>query len=77
MKTFEFTSQLFFDDALIREIHTSRDPYAVRGAPQLSNDEDPIFGEEGRRLILSLSADGDRGFGASMTMGLAGLPSTA
>ena len=73
-QTYEFTSQLFFDDSLIREIHMSREPYRARGASQLSNDEDPIFGDDGWKLVLPVVADGDTAYTATMIIGLAGIP---
>jgi protocatechuate 3,4-dioxygenase beta subunit len=36
---YEFTSQLYFDDALTDEVH-SQEPYAERGERDLRNDDD-------------------------------------
>ncbi len=72
-QTHELTSQLFFSDALIRDIHTSRDPYRSRGVPELTNEDDPIFGDDGWKLVLPVVAEDDGAFSARMTIGLAGV----
>jgi protocatechuate 3,4-dioxygenase beta subunit len=49
----EFTSQLYFDDAVTDRVH-SRPPYA-RGGERLRNEADGPFRSGGRQLILALS----------------------
>ncbi|MES2642334.1 MAG: protocatechuate 3,4-dioxygenase [Myxococcota bacterium] len=39
------TSQLFFDEALIEDIHTTHPDYLGRGRPRTSNDEDKVLGD--------------------------------
>ena len=52
---YEFTSQLFFDDALSREIYTSAAPYATRGVQDRSNASDGIYRRGGARMLLDVS----------------------
>ena len=49
----EFTSQIYFDDALTDEIH-AQPPYAQRGARKVRNDRDLLFLFRGNRLVLPL-----------------------
>jgi protocatechuate 3,4-dioxygenase beta subunit len=49
----EFTSQIYFDDALADEIH-AQPPYAQRGARKVRNDRDLLFLFRGSRLVLPL-----------------------
>src|SRR3954464_1476527 len=42
---FILTSQLFFDDELSRTVFTSRDPYQQKGAQDVANAQDGIFGQ--------------------------------
>lgn len=48
----EFTSQLYFDDALNDRVH-ARPPYARSGPGRLKNDDDGIFRRGGDRLLLA------------------------
>src|ERR671914_1026625 len=50
---YEFTSQLYFDDALTDEIH-AQGPYAEKGERDLRNGEDGIFRGGGDELLLDL-----------------------
>ena len=52
---YEFTSQLFFDDALSREIYTSAAPYTTRGVQDRSNASDGIYRRGGARMLLDVS----------------------
>jgi protocatechuate 3,4-dioxygenase beta subunit len=54
----EFTSQLFFDDAVAVEIH-SQPPYAARGPSPMKNASDSIYRSAGRQLLLPLTREGD------------------
>jgi protocatechuate 3,4-dioxygenase beta subunit len=58
----EFTSQLYFDDAITDEVFTTA-PYSARGTRSTRNSEDGIFGSGGSRLLLALEplASGYRG----------------
>ena len=66
---YEFTSQLYFDDALTDEVY-SQEPYAERGEPDLRNDDDGIFREGGDELMLSLSEDGQGGYASTFDIAL-------
>jgi protocatechuate 3,4-dioxygenase beta subunit len=50
----EFTSQLYFDDAITDRVHAQA-PYAAKGQRTQNNDRDGIFGEGGDRLLLQLT----------------------
>ena len=52
----EFTSQIYFDDALTDLIH-AQPPYAHRGVRKVRNDRDLLFLFRGSRLILPLRED--------------------
>ena len=66
---YEFTSQLYFDDALTDEVY-SQEPYAQRGEPDLRNDDDGIFRDGGDELTLALSEDGQGGYAATFDIAL-------
>lgn len=68
-KPFEFISQLFFDDALTDTVH-ARPPYAARGARNMRNEEDGIFREGGKELILALNPVGE-GFKTAFDLAVA------
>lgn len=53
--TFEFTSQLFFDEAITSEVY-QQTPYSTRGEPDTSNARDGIFRSA---TLLTLERDGD------------------
>jgi protocatechuate 3,4-dioxygenase beta subunit len=50
----EFTSQLYFDEALTDRVHASQ-PYASKGKGRTPNEKDGIFKDGGRQLILAVS----------------------
>ena len=64
---YEFTSQLYFDEALSDRIYT-RAPYA-RSGRRTHNDEDFIYRAGGRALTLVIKPDGD-GYTARFDVGL-------
>jgi len=51
---YEFTSQLYFDEALTDQIHTQA-PYAAKGHRTLRNIQDGIFRDGGEQLILQFT----------------------
>jgi protocatechuate 3,4-dioxygenase beta subunit len=53
----EFTSQLYFDDAITDRVH-ARDPYNRKTWPRVRNDADRIYRAGGDRLRLRLAPDG-------------------
>lgn len=66
---FEFTSQLYFDDALTGEI-AALPPYSGRGSSPLPNASDGIFaGAGGEQLLLDAQRDGTR-YTARFDLGL-------
>lgn len=75
--TYDFTTQLFFDEGLIHKIHTTCSPYATRGAPQVANAEDYIYRIDGPNLTVPVTAEGEDDYRGSTVIGLAGLGRTA
>jgi len=50
----DFTSQLFFDDALSDQVY-AQPPYAGRGEPRLRNARDGIYRSVGAQLVLTVT----------------------
>lgn len=65
---YEFTSQLFFDDALTDLVH-SREPYAAKGSRDTRNTVDGIFRGGGDQLLLQI-AGVDDGYAADVHIGV-------
>jgi protocatechuate 3,4-dioxygenase beta subunit len=65
---FEFTSQLYFDDAITDHVHAQA-PYAAKGPRPLKNDRDYIFRSGGRQLMLLPTKDA-QGFIGTFDIGL-------
>ncbi len=55
---FEFTSQLFFDDALSQQVYASG-VYAAKGPQDQSNESDSIYNQSGGQTLLDVTQDGD------------------
>lgn len=66
---YEFTSQLYFDDALTDQVH-SQGPYAEKGERDLLNSEDGIFRGGGDELMLVLTENGQGGYEATFPIAL-------
>lgn len=66
--SYEFTSQLFFEEAQTDLVH-ARDPYSVRGTRTVRNDQDGIFRLGGSQLTLSLQ-DGPDEYSTLFDLGL-------
>jgi protocatechuate 3,4-dioxygenase beta subunit len=64
----EFTSQLYFDDAITDQVHAQA-PYANRGQRTLRNEEDRIFQRGGKELILPLVKEAT-GYAGTFEIGL-------
>ena len=64
----EFTSQLYFDDALTDEVHAAQ-PYAQKGQRTLRNAGDGIFRDGGDQLTLVASPARD-GYAANFGIGI-------
>ena len=66
--TGEFTSQLYFDDALTDRVHAQA-PYGVPGARRTRNDRDGLFRAGGRQLQLDVVPAGE-GYAAAYEVGI-------
>lgn len=68
--SYEFTSQLYFDDALSDLIH-AQPPYADKGQGAIKNNKDGIFRRGGgEQLLLQLTPEGE-GYIGTFDIGLA------
>ena len=65
---YEFTSQLYFEEALIDRVHAQA-PYAARGRRATTNADDRIFRDGGRSLMAQVSESGG-GYAATFDLGL-------
>jgi protocatechuate 3,4-dioxygenase beta subunit len=65
---FEFTSQLYFDEAITDQVHAQA-PYAAKGQRPLKNARDSIFRSGGSQLMLLLTKDAP-GYVATFDIGL-------
>jgi len=65
---YEFTSQLFFDDALSTRVF-ARAPYARKERREMMNESDGIYREGGQQLMLAV-ADASQGYQATFAIGL-------
>lgn len=64
----EFTSQLYFDDALSERVFANA-PYVRQAQGKVRNDQDFLFRGGGRQLMLAPAEKGN-GFAAAYTIGL-------
>jgi protocatechuate 3,4-dioxygenase beta subunit len=64
----EFTSQLYFDEAITEEVH-SRAPYSSKGRRSTANDADFIFRRGGKQLLLEPTKNA-QGYAARFDIGL-------
>jgi protocatechuate 3,4-dioxygenase beta subunit len=53
----DFTSQLYFDEALTDKVHAQA-PYAAKGRRNMTNDKDGIYRNGGKQLMLRLAERG-------------------
>ena len=67
-QSYEFTSQLFFDDTITDQVHTQQ-PYATKGQRTLRNDGDNIYQNGGSQLMLPLTKSG-QGYSSTFNIGL-------
>lgn len=67
-RSHEFTSQLYFDDALSQAVY-AKAPYAARGQRTARNSDDGIFRTGGAQLLLAPEPSGD-GYAANFGLGL-------
>ena len=66
--SYEFTSQLYFDDALSDRVFT-QEPYVTDEARDVLNVNDMIFSDGGDQLLLALTESGE-GYAATFDLGL-------
>ncbi|NOT23288.1 MAG: intradiol ring-cleavage dioxygenase [Nitrospiraceae bacterium] len=67
-RTFEFTSQLYFDDGLTDRVHVAP-PYTPTGRRTTRNQQDWIFRRGGDQLLLAPATTPD-GYSATFAIGL-------
>jgi protocatechuate 3,4-dioxygenase beta subunit len=67
-RSYEFTSQLYFDDALTDRVHAQA-PYAAKGRRTQRNDRDGIFRGGGEQLMLQLTQEA-QGYVGTFDIGL-------
>ena len=65
---YEFTSQLYFDDAFSDRVY-AREPYARRRRRSVRNAQDGIYRDCGSRMILPVVESG-AGYSANFNVGL-------
>ncbi len=65
---YEFTSQIYFDEAITDQIHTQA-PYASKGQRTLRNKRDGIFRDGGEQLMLQLTQQA-QGYVGTFDIGL-------
>ncbi|WGV27351.1 intradiol ring-cleavage dioxygenase [Halotia branconii] len=65
---YEFTSQLYFDDAISDRVYTQA-PYASKGQRTQKNADDGIFQDGGEQMLLKLTQNG-QGYAATLNIGL-------
>ena len=68
--TGEFTSQVFFDDALSDSVYTLAPYTAKSGKRSVLNSGDMIYRNGGSQMLLSLKGDAKIGFSATFDVGL-------
>jgi protocatechuate 3,4-dioxygenase beta subunit len=70
-ETLEFTSQLFFTDAMNAQVFATA-PYSSRGNPDTTDETDNIYGTDGASLLLQPTSDGSGGYVADFSVGIKG-----
>jgi protocatechuate 3,4-dioxygenase beta subunit len=69
-RAFEFTTQLFFDDA-VNDVVMAAAPYNTRGTRRIRNANESIYADQTAALVrIARAADGARGYVANATLGL-------
>jgi protocatechuate 3,4-dioxygenase beta subunit len=67
-QSYEFTSQLYFDDSITDRVHTQK-PYASKGQRNLKNAGDGIFQDGGEQMLLKPTKT-SLGYAGSFDIGL-------
>ena len=70
-KTYEFTSQLFFDEATTDVVYVEQ-PYAARRTGRLKNDGDGIYRQSGGKTLMPVTKTAD-GYTGSFVIGIQGV----
>jgi protocatechuate 3,4-dioxygenase beta subunit len=70
-KTYEYTSQLFFNDTFTDQVYTAS-PYNTRGSRNTRNNQDGIYSGGGSQLILDVAKAGSI-YTASFNIALEGI----
>jgi protocatechuate 3,4-dioxygenase beta subunit len=70
-RTYEFTSQLYFDDLITDQVH-AQSPYNTKGSRNTRNSRDGIFNNGGSQLLLNLT-QGGQGYVGTFDIGLEGI----
>lgn len=65
----EFTSQLYFDDALTDRVH-ARQPYSANAGRRVRNDGDGIFNRSGGTQLILPVTDGGDGYAGAFSVAL-------
>lgn len=65
----EFTSQLFFEDALSDRVYASA-PYKARGEGKQRNEDDAMFREHGKELLLNVTETGEERLAGAFDLAL-------
>jgi protocatechuate 3,4-dioxygenase beta subunit len=65
---YELTSQLFFDDEVSRQVYAA-EPYASKGAQDMTNDRDGIYQQSDGTTLLDTQPSGD-GYAATFSIAL-------
>jgi hypothetical protein len=66
--SYEFTSQLFFDDTLTDQVH-GQPPYASKGTRDTRNANDGIYQQGGSQLVLNVTQT-SQGYAATFDIAL-------
>ena len=74
--TYEFTSQIFFDESVNQAVLT-QGPYSTRGQADTPNSADNIYGTDGGDLTAAATPDGSGGYTATFAVGVTGLAGAA
>ena len=67
-KSYEFTSQFFFDETITDKVHAQQ-PYATKGLNRLKNENDNIYQSGGSQLLLA-PTEANGSYAATFDIGL-------
>lgn len=69
-KSYEFTSQLFFNDTLSTQIYAASAPYNTRNNRDKMNSSDDIYKQSGGQTLLTLSGSTSAGYSGTINVAL-------